>query len=657
MGLSRSLALVPCLLLGGLPAPAQPAATAVLSGTVVDRSGAPLAGATVRLASPALPGDRIMATDAQGTFRFPLLLAGTYTIQITKEGYSSLKATVVLATGQAFRSSFRLASQSAAECVVEVVAAAPQVDATSCTSAVNTAREQLRSVPVASRDQPGAACLAPGVVSPSVRMPSAPPSTETYQRVEDNAFRAARRDPLSTFSIDVDTASASNVRRFASQGQRPPADAVRIEELLNYFTYRYPEAEGRHPFSVAHEVFGCPWAPGHQLVRIGLQGRRLKAGQLPPRNLVFLVDVSGSMDEENKLPLVKQGLSRLCDSLRAQDRVALVVYAGSSGLVLEPTPGSDKARILEALERLQAGGSTHGAAGIRQAYEVARQHFQKGADNRVVLCTDGDFNVGVADPGSLVRLVEEERRSGVFLTCLGFGMGNLKDATLEQLADKGNGNYAYIDSLKEMEKVFGAGGASLVTIAKDVKLQVEFNPVRVQAYRLIGYENRLLASEDFNDDAKDAGEMNAGHSVTALYEIVPPGAEAAAGDVDPLKYQVTERRLAKASGDLLTVKVRYKKPDGFFSRLLEVPVRDEARAFEAASDDSRWAAAVASLGMVLRNSPHRGASSLALARRMAASALAEDPAGLRAGWLRVMDDLEKVWRREAGGSGDAHARP
>jgi Ca-activated chloride channel family protein len=456
----------------------------------------------------------------------------------------------------------------------------------------------------------------------------------------------------------VDTASASNVRRFAEQGELPPPDAVRIEELLNYFTYSYPETEGKHPFSVTHEVFACPWAPGHQLVRIGLQGRRLKLDQLPPRNLVFLVDVSGSMSDTNKLPLVKQGLIRLCDSLRPQDRVALVVYAGSSGLVLEPTVGSDRARIQEALGRLGAGGSTHGSAGLKQAYEVARQNFQTGADNRVVLCTDGDFNVGISDEGSLVRLIEEERKSGVFLTCLGFGMGNLKDATLEQLADKGNGNYAYIDSLKEMEKVFGAGGASLVTIAKDVKLQVEFNPSRVQAYRLIGYENRMLAAEDFNDDTKDAGEMNAGHSVTALYEIVPPGGKLQPGSVDPLKYQAPERKPVKASQELLTVKVRYKKPDGFFSRLLAVPVRDEGQPFESASVDSRWAAAVASFGMALRNSPHKGTSTLPFAQGIAETSLGEDAGGLRSGWLKVMTALGDLRSPQGAPSGKAsESRP
>jgi Ca-activated chloride channel family protein len=611
MGLSVRLALVPCLILAGALA-AQTNATGTLVGTVLERSGAPISGATVRISSSALPGDRVTTTDAGGTFRFSLLLPGTYTVRITKDGYSSQQGQAAVVQGQELKLGFRLASEATAACVVEVVASAATVDSTSCRQSC-------------------------AYSSDGIRRASAPGNTEAYNRIEDNPFRTARRDPLSTFSIDVDTASASNLRRFAEEGQAPPPDAVRIEELLNYFTYTYAEAEGKQPFSVATEVFACPWQPAHRLLRVGLQGRRLKLDQLPPRNLVFLIDVSGSMADENKLPLVKQGLVRLCDSLRPEDRVALVVYAGSAGLVLESTPGSEKARIKEALDRLGAGGSTHGSEGIRQAYEVARSNFIKGADNRVLLCTDGDFNVGVSDQGSLVRLIEEERRSGVFLTCLGFGMGNLKDATLEQLADKGNGNYAYIDSLKEMEKVFGAGGASLVTIAKDVKLQVEFNPSRVRSYRLIGYENRLLNAEDFNDDLKDAGEMNAGHSVTALYELIPPGPGLDLPDVDPLKYQLGERRLVKGSTDLLTVKVRYKKPDGLFSRMFEVPVRDEALAFEAASADSRWAAAIAALGMVLRDSPHKGTSTLRLARDLAAAA--QDGDALRGEWMKVMDAL------------------
>lgn len=643
MGLLGQLYPLPCRVPCGLPTLAAlvivgaciplPAQTALgsLHGTIRERdTGAPIAGATVTISSPALPSERRLMTGSDGSFRIPLLPPGLYTLVVLKDGFNRIKAQVTIATGS-LAADFTMVKENTAACTVVVVASASVVDCTMTTSGANYSSEAAGSrVPPAWRGAPL-----------SVRKPSAPPNTEAYHKIEDNPFKSSRLEPLSTFSIDVDTASYSNLRRFVAQGGRPPKDAVRIEELLNYFSYSYPEPNAKYPFSVATELFDCPWQAGHRLLRVGLQGRRLNVDQLPPRNLVFLIDVSGSMSDENKLPLVKQGLTRLCDSLRAQDSVAMVVYAGSSGLVLEPTSGSKKVEIKAALERLGAGGSTHGSAGIQQAYEVAKRNFSKGADNRVLLCTDGDFNVGVSDEGSLIRLIEEERKSGVFLTCLGFGMGNLKDATLEQLADKGNGHYAYIDSLSEMEKVFGAGGASLVTIAKDVKLQVEFNPSKVLAYRLIGYENRLLAAEDFNNDAKDAGEMNAGHSVTALYEIVPAGAKFDAPSVDKLKYQDEAITKRKASPELLTVKVRYKNPDGFFSHRLDFPVADHVLPLGQADEDSRWAAAVATLGLVLRDSPHKGKALLSLARTLGRGALGKDPLGYRAEFLQLIEAMDR----------------
>jgi len=433
-----------------------------------------------------------------------------------------------------------------------------------------------------------------------------PMNTEAYDRIHDNAFLAVASNPLSTFSIDVDTASYANVRRFLESGQLPPKDAVRIEELVNYFRYDYPQPRGDEPFSVTTELLGCPWSREHRLVLIGLQGRRLDDELLPPRNLVFLLDVSGSMNEPRKLPLLKAAMGLLVDQLRAQDRVAIVVYAGASGLVLPPTPGDARGAIRDALDALQAGGSTAGGAGIQLAYEVATRSFIRGGVNRVILATDGDFNVGITNQGDLVRLIEDKRRSGVFLSVLGFGEGNLKDSTMEKLADSGNGNYAYIDSLSEARKVLvEQAGGTLVTIAKDVKIQVEFNPARVAAYRLIGYENRVLAAEDFNDDTKDAGEIGAGHSVTALYELVPKGVAIALPSVDPLKYQTPQRPAASvASGELLTVKLRYKQPDGETSRLTSVAVQD--RLPEHASANARFAAAVAGFGMLLRDSEYKG---------------------------------------------------
>lgn len=346
-------------------------------------------------------------------------------------------------------------------------------------------------------------------------------NTEEYGRITENEFLAAVNNPLSTFSIDVDTASYSNVRRFINQGQLPPADAVRIEELINYFKYKYPEPDGDEPFSISAELAACPWEPAHKLVHIGLQGKRIPLANAPANNLVFLIDTSGSMDSPDKLPLLKSAFKLLTDQLREQDRVAIVVYAGSAGLVLPSTSGSDKKTILSAIDKLEAGGSTAGGAGIDLAYEVARTSFIPSANNRVILATDGDFNVGVSSDGDLLRLIEREREAGVFLTVLGFGAGNIKDSKMELLADKGNGNYAYVDTIHEARKMLVSGlGGTLNTIAKDVKVQVEFNPANVQAYRLIGYENRLMRAEEFNDDKKDAGELGAGHSVTALYEII-----------------------------------------------------------------------------------------------------------------------------------------
>jgi len=466
------------------------------------------------------------------------------------------------------------------------------------------------------------------------------PNTEAYANIEENGFFAADRAPLSTFSIDVDTASYSNVRRYLNDGRLPPADAVRVEEMINYFDYDYAAPKGDVPFSVAAETGPCPWNDKHRLVHIGLQGREIQADRLPPRNLVFLLDVSGSMNSPSKLPLLKSALNMLTDQLRPSDKVAIVVYAGASGLVLPPTSGANADRIRDALSRLKSGGSTNGGAGIELAYRVARDSFQRGGINRVILATDGDFNVGTTNQGDLVRLIERERESGVFLTVLGFGTGNVKDSTMESLADKGNGNYAYIDSAAEARKVLvEEAGATLVTIAKDVKIQVEFNPTQVQAYRLIGYENRVLRAEDFNDDAKDAGEIGAGHTVTALYEIVPPGADTQAPKVDPLRYQKSAPPTAAAasSGELMTVKVRYKAPDGNASQLISMPVRDTGESLQGTSANFRFSAATAAFGMLLRSSDHRGATSWAMVRTLASGSRGGDPHGYRREFLQLVD--------------------
>jgi Ca-activated chloride channel family protein len=458
------------------------------------------------------------------------------------------------------------------------------------------------------------------------------PSSESYNAIAENDFHQSTAEPLSTFSIDVDTAGYANVRRYLAQNMMPPRDTVRIEELLNYFPYDDPppSANSPDPFAVHVEVAGCPWNAKHRLARVGIAAKPIDQSRRPPSNLVFLIDVSGSMQPPNKLPLVQWSLQRLVEQLGENDQVAMVVYAGASGLVLPSTSCLHKAEILSAIEQLRAGGSTNGGAGIQLAYDVATQNFIKNGTNRVILATDGDFNVGVTDHNQLISLIEAKARSGVFLSVLGYGMGNLKDGTLERLADKGNGHYAYIDSPREAYKVLVEEmGSTLVTVAKDVKIQLEFNPAKVGSYRLIGYENRILAHKDFNDDTKDAGEVGAGHHVTALYELAPPGE---GSKVDHLKYSRTSPAGA-ASDESFTVKLRYKQPDGDKSRLLETGVVDAGRSFAEASDDLKFAATVAGFGMLLRDSPHKGSLTYAAVLEIAHPAATRDPGGYRREFL------------------------
>jgi len=436
-----------------------------------------------------------------------------------------------------------------------------------------------------------------------------PQVTESYAHEVENRFAEAKLTPLSTFSIDVDTASYANVRRFLLDGSLPPVAAVRIEELINYFAYPYNGPVGQVPFATHLDIAGCPWKPGNVLARIALKGKELDERERPSANLVFLIDVSGSMASEDKLPLVKRSLGLVVKQLRADDRMAVVVYAGSSGLALPPTSGNRTGAILDALEGLESGGSTNGGEGIHLAYRIAAENFVEGGINRVILATDGDFNVGVTDQGELFRLIEEKRDTGVFLTTLGFGTGNLKDSTLEQLANRGNGTYAYIDSIREARKVFVKElTGSLAVIAKDVKIQVEFNPVKVESYRLIGYENRTLAAEDFKDDAVDAGEIGAGHTVTALYEIVPAGGGSESGSLESLRYQDGRPTVPAHSGEWFTVKIRYKEPEGDESTEIDFPCARPALAFSKAPEDFQFAASVGAFGMLLRDSPHCGSA-------------------------------------------------
>ncbi|HSM37192.1 MAG TPA: von Willebrand factor type A domain-containing protein [Longimicrobiales bacterium] len=624
--------------------PAGGARPIVVTGRVTDAStGSPLSGVVVFVEGTGIG----TLTDDSGAYALsvPDAYQGrTLRVQTQLIGYASATQQVRLDAGAAPVLDFALSTQAAGLDEIAVEAeAVPQGAA----DAAARSRELRAAPPALFSAQPS-----PGVTGPDRRY--APPTDrEGYAHIQENTFLSARANPLSTFAIDVDRASYANVRRFLlGQGQLPPVDAVRIEELVNYFPYAYADPRGQDPFAVHTDVAPAPWAPEHRLLRVALRGRPLADENRPPSNLVFLIDVSGSMQSPDKLPLLKRAFGMLAGELRPIDRVAIVVYAGAAGLVLPPTTGNRKQTILEAIDRLQAGGSTAGGAGIRLAYDVARRSHIVGGNNRVILATDGDFNVGASSDAEMVRLIEEKREQGTFLTVLGFGTGNLQDAKMEQIADHGNGNFAYIDSDLEARKVLVAEmGGTLHTIAEDVKIQVEFNPAVVRGYRLIGYENRLLAAEDFDDDRKDAGELGAGHTVTALYEVVPVGARSRVEIREPGELRYGERERGDASEDagvtaeggrrsgpagreLAFVKLRYKQPEGRTSRLLTHPVPDRTR---RAGEDLRFAASVAVFGMLLRESEFAGTASWAMARDLARGALGDDPDGYRAEFLRMID--------------------
>jgi Ca-activated chloride channel homolog len=503
-------------------------------------------------------------------------------------------------------------------------------------------RADSTASPGASQNLSGSSLLTPAAKTDSELVA---PTGESYKSIVDNQFYTADRQPLSTFSIDVDAASYSNVRRYINEGQLPPKDAVRIEEMVNYFPYDYPQPTGDKPFSINTEVANAPWNPQHKLVQIGVQGKKISMEKLPPSNLVFLLDVSGSMSEPNKLPLLKASLKLLVNELRPTDKVAIVVYAGNAGLVLPSTPGSQKSKIIAALDKLEAGGSTAGGEGIVQAYKVARDNFLKTGNNRVILATDGDFNVGVSSDDELVKLIEQERKSGVFLTVLGLGMGNIKDSKMEQLADKGNGNYAYLDSIMEANKVLVKEvGSTLFTIAKDVKIQVEFNPKQVQAYRLIGYENRVLANKDFKDDKKDAGELGAGHAVTALYEVIPVGVKSDLKFGKPTTSDAADRdtQITATSPELMQVRLRYKAPKSDTSQLLTSKVENKSLAINTASNNLKFASAVAAYGMNLRNSPYKGKTDYNTVLELANQSKGSDLDGYRSEFIRLVEKSKKL---------------
>jgi Ca-activated chloride channel family protein len=478
-----------------------------------------------------------------------------------------------------------------------------------------------------------------------IRRQAEPGNTEGYDAIDENPFLLTSDRPLSTFSVDVDRASYSNIRRFLNSGKAPPKDAVRIEEMVNYFPYSYPSPSQSEPVSIVTGLGNAPWNRSHRLLAIGLKARPISLGDLPANNLVFLIDVSGSMETDDKLPLVKSAFELLVNQLRPQDRVSIVVYAGNAGLVLPSTSGSEKSAILDAIARLEAGGSTAGGAGIRLAYDVAQKNFIRGGNNRVILATDGDFNVGVSSDAEMVRLIEERRASGVFLTALGFGTGNLKDSKMEKLADHGNGHYAYVDNLLEAKKVFVRElGGTLRTVAKDVKLQLEFNPARVAAYRLIGYEDRLLSDADFANDAKDAGDMGAGHTVTALYEVIPAGAgnDADLPEATRLRYQRMRPELSSdRSKELVTLKLRYKEPDASRSSMITRVVVDGP---DAQTQDFRFASAVAEFGLLLRESKYRKNASYRDVIETAGQTLGDDQDGLRSEFIDLVKKASALQR-------------
>jgi Ca-activated chloride channel family protein len=598
----------------------------VVHGRVSDaNTGKPIAGAMISVVDSKVSAP----TDGTGQYKLIVYKGPTDTVRLVARriGYTAATSTIAVASRSEIIADFALQpSSTALEAVVTTgIVLRGAVSGLSSPAMSGVMRQQK--------------------VRSDIRRQGEPGNTESYDAIEENAFLLASDRPLSTFSVDVDRASYSNIRRFLNSGQAPPKDAVRIEEMVNYFPYSYPNPPQSEPVSIVTGLGSAPWNRSHRLLMVGLKARPVSLGDLPANNLVFLIDVSGSMESDDKLPLVKSAFELLVNQLRPQDRVSIVVYAGNAGLVLPSTNGSEKTAILDAIARLEAGGSTAGGAGLRLAYDVAQKNFIRGGNNRVILATDGDFNVGVSSDAEMVRLIEERRNSGVFLTALGFGTGNLKDSKMEKLADHGNGHYAYVDNLLEAKKVFVRElGATLRTVAKDVKLQLEFNPARVAAYRLIGYENRLLADADFANDAKDAGDMGAGHTVTALYEVIPVGAEADPDlpEATRLRYQRNRAALPAAkSNELLTLKLRYKEPDASRSNMITRVVRDGP---DAQTPDFRFASAVAEFGLLLRESKYRKNASYREVIETASQTLGGDQDGLRSEFVALVRKASTMQR-------------
>lgn len=615
--------------------------TGSISGYVTDaQTGSGIPDAVV-----VLNANHYFTTDSTGLFLIDKLEADTYALEISATGYATSSMDVSIADNEqkVIYIPLELPVVSIADSIGKMQMQKPEKK--------YRTKDAQANAPMLLYDQVAEADISYYMVEKEGQVfEDNGNNTEAYNKINETGFRETIKEPLSTFSIDVDNASYSNIRRMIEYGYSIPEDAVRIEEMVNYFDFTYAQPKGSDPFSINFEMSACPWNKETQLVLIGLQGKEVDMREVDPSNLVFLIDVSGSMGESTKLPLVKESLKTLVNNLNPNDRIALVVYAGAAGEVLPSTPCSNKQAIFSALDKLESGGSTAGGAGIQLAYNIASKNYIEGGNNRVILCTDGDFNVGASSDGEMTRLIEEKRKSGVFITVCGFGMGNLKDSKMESIADNGNGAYYYIDSQKEASKVFGTDlRGTLFTIAKDVKLQVEFNPAYISSYRLIGYDNRVLANEDFDNDAKDAGDLGAGHKVTALYEITlskttkqPTGTESTSDQTD-YKYQThTVDKNAYNSGELMTLKMRYKEPDGTTSKLLEKVLYNQPVAFAATSDNFRFACAVTEFGMLLRASEFAGNSSISNVITLATGAQGADTFGYRKDFIKLVKQYEST---------------
>lgn len=622
-----------------------------IKGTVLNERGEPILSAIVEVSQNGnVKGGA--ATDFDGHYIVKPLQPGTYDLSVKYLGYDEKRVTNISVSADTnIEVNVKMSPASAMLECAEVVAYHVPLISKHSTSVIKVSGEldrlptrnttSIRRTRKGKRSS-GNLYYIDGVYSRRAEHTYLNPSKETYKKNPENDFKTVKASPRSTISIDVDRASYSNIRRFINEAQKPPEDAVRIEEMINYFEYDYPQPKYDKPLAIVTELSECPWNKDHQLLHIGMQAKELDTKNLPASNLVFLIDVSGSMTSYNKLPLVIKSLKLLAQNLRAKDRIAIVVYAGSAGLVLPPTSGNNKATIYEALDNLQAGGSTAGGAGIKLAYKIASDNYIHGGNNRIVLATDGDFNVGISGENELEKMITKKREKGIYLTCLGYGMGNYKDSKLEVLADKGNGNYAYVDNLNEAKKTLVKEfGSTIFTLAKDVKTQIEFNPAKVKGYRLIGYENRLLNDEDFKDDKKDAGEMGSGHSVTIMYEIIPANSKSRKlRVVDDLKYQ--HRKTISYSQELATIKFRYKKPNGKTSMEMAHVINGTEKEIDNTSNNLRFASSVAMFGMLLKESEYRGIASYDKVIAMARHSIGRDKEGYRSEFIELVEKMKDM---------------